>query len=96
MQQNKARGKNKVFNYGAVIFVPGKARRMRIAKATRVMSNAAWRKKGKPEWTVYSFVVPNHLSTPPASGRSQIETLFFHHNPDAMKVFYFTPPDYAQ
>ena len=30
----KARGKNKVFNYGAVIFVPGKARRMRIAKAT--------------------------------------------------------------
>ena len=31
---NKARGKNKVFNYGAVIFVPGKARRMRIAKAT--------------------------------------------------------------
>ena len=31
---SKARGKNKVFNYGAVIFVPGKARRMRIAKAT--------------------------------------------------------------
>ncbi|MCB9039678.1 MAG: Uma2 family endonuclease [Lewinellaceae bacterium] len=29
-----SRGKNKVFNYGAVIFVPGKARRMRIAKAT--------------------------------------------------------------
>ena len=27
-------GKSKVFNYGAVIFVPGKARRMRIAKAT--------------------------------------------------------------
>ena len=23
------------------------------------MSNAAWRKKDKPEWTVYSFVVPN-------------------------------------
>ncbi|MCB9038756.1 MAG: DUF5615 family PIN-like protein [Lewinellaceae bacterium] len=33
-QNDKARGKNKVFNYGAVIFVPGKARRMRIAKAT--------------------------------------------------------------
>ena len=23
------------------------------------MSNAAWRKKDKPEWTVYSFLAPN-------------------------------------
>ena len=32
--ETQARGKNKVFNYGAVIFVQDKARRMRIAKAT--------------------------------------------------------------
>ena len=30
-EDTKALGKSKVFNYGAVIFVPGKARRSRIA-----------------------------------------------------------------
>ncbi|MCB9036430.1 MAG: hypothetical protein H6557_07410 [Lewinellaceae bacterium] len=39
------------------------------------MSNAAWRKKDKPEWTVYSFVVPKLLKTAAKTAARDIKRL---------------------
>ncbi|MCB9038533.1 MAG: hypothetical protein H6557_18135 [Lewinellaceae bacterium] len=43
------------------------------------MSNAAWRKKDKPEWTVYSFVVPKATLSGPRLSRGKLFNYLFDH-----------------